>query len=402
MTVEPRQARWTILSFAIGAFAIGVSEFAAMGLLPYYAADLGVSEPVAGHAVSAYAIGVVVGAPVLAVSGARLPRKGFLMALIVAFGLANFLGALAPTISTLIVSRVLAGLPHGAFLGITMLAAAELLPKERRASGVAQVMLGLTLANVIGVPAAGAIGQALGWRSMFVIVAFIAILCAGLIARFAPSVPADRSVSPLGELVALKSRAVWLTLLVGAVGFGGVFAVYAYLSAAMIDAAAAPAWTIPLALSAFGIGSTLSNLIAARLTAWSQFGSAFILLCGMTVVPVLYALVVGDWPLMIAATFLLGATAGVFVPLQVRLMDVAGRGQTLAAAMNHAAFNFANALGPFLAGLALSAGFGWASTGWVGAGLAAAGIAVLGLAYVDAKRRQASKPDFSKEARTLP
>ncbi|MEO3387494.1 MFS transporter [Mesorhizobium sp. CAU 1741] len=386
MTIVARHPGMAILSFAIGAFAIGVSEFAAMGLLPYYAAGFQVTEPVAGHAVSAYAFGVVIGAPVLAIAGARLPRKPFLIGLIALFGVANLLAAFAPTMDMLTFSRFLAGLPHGAFLGIAMLTAADMLPKGRRARGVAQVMTGLTVANVIGVPAAGLIGQAMGWRSLFVIVAVIAVVSVVSIARFAPHVEADRGASPLSQISGLANRAVWLTLLTGAVGFGGVFAVYAYLSAAMIDIGNAPAFAIPLVLSVFGIGATLGNLVASRLASWSRFGGALVLLCGMTAAPILYALVMGNWPLMTLSIFILGITAGLFIPLQMRLMDVAGHAQTLAAAMNHAAFNLANALGPLFAGMALSAGYGWASTGWVGAAMAAAGIVVLGVAFMDSRQ----------------
>ncbi len=254
MTYPDAQIRRTILALALGAFAIGVSEFATMGLLPYYARDLGISEPVAGHAISGYAFGVVIGAPVLAVLGARLPRKLFLVLLIAFFALANAVAALAPTANLLIGSRFLSGLPHGAYLGIAMLFAADILPKGKRAQGVAKVLMGLTIANVIGVPAAGAIGQSFGWRWCFVIVTAIAAASALLIKRVAPVEPADPSASPLRELGVLRSRAMWLTLMVGSVGFGGVFAVYSFFSAAMIDAAAAPSWAIPLALSGFGLG----------------------------------------------------------------------------------------------------------------------------------------------------
>ena len=358
MTADTRQGQLAILSFALGAFAIGVSEFAAMGLLPYYAAGLDVENHIAGHAVSAYAIGVVIGAPVLAILGAKLPRKTFLLWLIAGFAIANLLSAVAPDITTLILTRGLAGLPHGAFLGVAMLYAADLMPKGQRSAGVAKVLMGLTIANVIGVPAAGALGQAVGWR----------------------------------ELGALKIRAGWLTLLVGAVGFGGVFAVYSYFSAAMIEAAQAPAWAIPVSLSAFGLGATIGNYISGRLASWSRMGGALVLLSGMVIASAAYALVMGNWPLMTLMVFLLGSTAGLVIPLQMRLMDVAGEAQTLAAALNHAAFNFANALGPFLAGIALSAGAGWAATGWVGAGLSMAGIAVLGLVWAEARRHDGSRP----------
>lgn len=388
MARTDRQARLTILSLALGAFGIGVTEFATMGLLPYYAADLGASEPQAGHAVSAYAIGVVVGAPVLAVLGALLERKLLLVLLIAFFGLANLLAAFAPSLDLLIAARFAAGLPHGAYLGVGMLFAAELSPDRRSASAVAQVLMGLTLANVIGVPAAGAVGQMFGWRWCFVIVAAIGSLAALMIARTAPAAQQDTTNSPLRELGALGNRAVWLTLAVGAVGFGAVFAVYSYLSAAMISAAHAPGWSIPLALSSFGVGATLGNYLAGRLAAWSHFGGALVLLAGMVGASLLYAGVMGIWPLMALAILLMGLMAGLVIPLQMRLMDVAGEAQTLAAALNHAAFNAANALGPWLAGLALAAGYGWGSTGLVGAGLGLGGVAMLGIAWLDARRRR--------------
>ncbi|WP_109464057.1 MFS transporter [Albibacillus kandeliae] len=386
MTFNDRQARLTILSLAIGAFAIGVSEFASMGLLPYYAADLGVSEPFAGHAVSAYAVGVVIGAPVLAVLGAFLNRKLLLVLLVAFYGVANLVSALAGSIEMLIAARFLSGLPHGAFLGVSMLFAAELSPGRSSATAVAKVLTGLTIANVIGVPAAGAIGQVFGWRWGFAIVTVVTILSGAMISRFAPSVPRNMAINPLSELSALANRAVLLTLAVSAVGFGAVFAVYAYLSAAMLDSAAGPVWSIPLALSAFGVGATIGNFLAGRLATWSHFGATLVLLAGMGVSALFYSAVIGDWVLMTLAIFALGLTAGLVIPLQMRLMDVAGNAQTMAAAMNHAAFNAANALGPFLAGLALSAGYGWASTGIVGATLAAGGIAVLAIAWLDAQR----------------
>jgi len=387
MTTTDRQARLTILSLALGAFSIGVSEFAAMGLLPYYASDLGVSETDAGHAVSAYAMGVVIGAPVLALTGAKLARRTFLVLLIAGFALANLLAALAPSAGMLTLARLLCGLPHGAYLGLSMLFAADMMPAGKRARGVAQVLSGLTVANIIGVPLAGAVGQFFGWRWCFVIVAVIAAASAVMIQRYAQYTPAAAGASARRELAALRNRALWMTLLVGAIGFGGLFAVYSYFSAAMIAAASAPSWAIPLALSGFGVGATLGNQVAGRLASWSRFGGALVLLAGMLVIPVVYVAVLGNWVAMSVTLMVLGLSAGLVIPLQMRLMDVAGDGQNIAAALNHAAFNFANALGPFLAGLTLAAGWGWESTGWVGCALSAAGIAMLCWAWRDAVRR---------------
>ena len=387
MTFTDRQARLTILSLALGAFAIGVTEFAAMGLLPYYAADLGVSEPAAGYAVSGYAIGVVVGAPVLAVLGSMLPRKLLLILLMAFFMIANVGTALAPELDTLVIARVLGGLPHGAFLGIGMLFAAEMMPEGRKAAGVAQVLMGLTVANVIGVPAAGFIGQTIGWRWCFAAVAVLAAASALMIARVAPQPEEGHNTNPLRELSALANRAIWLTLAVGAIGFGAVFAVYSYFSAALISAAETPSRAIPLGLSGFGVGATLGNYYAGMLANWSRLGGALVLLIGMVVTSLVYSAVMGEWVAMSLVVMVLGMTAGLVIPLQMRLMDVGGDGQTLAAALNHAAFNAANALGPWLAGIGLAAGYGWSVTGYVGAGLAAAGIVVLGLAWLDARPR---------------
>ncbi|MBD3804601.1 MAG: MFS transporter [Thioclava sp.] len=390
MTLSPSHARAVIFSLALGTFGIGVIEFATMGLLPYYAAEFGVSEAQAGHAISAYALGVVIGAPVLAVVGAKIPRKQFLIGLMGFYAVANLLAGFAPNMDAFMIARFASGLPHGAYFGMAMLFAADLMPKGKRAQGVAWVITGLTVANVVGVPLAGAIGQNFGWRWGFAIVAVICGLSAAMIWRVAPVTPRDPNASPMRELGALANRSVWLTLLVGSVGFGGIFAVYSYLSAAMIDTQAGPAWTIPVALSAFGVGGTIGNMIAGKLSDWSRFGAGFILLCGMFVMVLLYTVTIGNWVAMSLAMVALGSTAGMVIPMQVRLMEVAGDAQTLAAALNHAAFNLANAIGPFLAGIELAHGFGWEATGYVGAGLALAGLMFLGIAWLDSRRPTAS------------
>ena len=221
---NPASLTLVILSLALGAFAIGTSEFAAMGLLPWFAADLGLSEAEAGHVISAYAFGVVVGAPITTLLGARLPRRRYLAALIAAYGVLNLLAAVLPGYSTLVGMRFLAGLPHGGFLGVGMLYAADALPREKRAKGVTQVMLGLTVANIVGVPFAGILGDVLGWRSGFALPGVLALIAAVLILRLAPRVGVDPNAQPMEELKALGNPAVLLTLLVGMIGCGGLFA----------------------------------------------------------------------------------------------------------------------------------------------------------------------------------
>lgn len=380
------QLKLAILALGLGSFAIGTSEFAAMGLLPWYASDLAITEPQAGHVISAYALGVVVGAPITSILGARLPRRRYLAGLIAAYGLMNLLAAVLPGYGTLVFTRFLAGLPHGGYLGVAMLFAADALPREQRAKGVTQVLLGLTIANIAGVPLAGVLGQGLGWRWGFALPGVLALIAGWLILRLAPRVGAPEGINPLAELKALKNPAVMLTLLVGAVGCGGVFAVYSYLSAAMLATTNPPSWAVAALLSVFGVGMTLGSLMAARLTIrLGEFRAALLLMIFMAVTQGLASLAVGNWVLMIASSFVIGVGASMSVPLQTRLMEVAGEAQSMAAAMNHAAFNAANALGPWLAGMALAAGWGWASSGLVGVALSLAGLVVLGLAWWQAR-----------------
>lgn len=373
--------RGAVLALSLGAFSIGTSEFAAMGLLPYFAADLGITEPQAGHVISAYALGVVIGAPLTSILGARLPRRRYLAALIAFYGVMNLLAAAMPGLAALTGMRFLAGLPHGGFLGVAMLYAADALPREHRARGAARVLLGLTIANIFGVPFAGVLGQTVGWRWGFALPGVIALLSAWLILKLAPRVGGNPDARPMDELHALRNpRVLWL-LAVGAIGFGGMFAVYAYLTAAMIQTTDAPGWAIPLTLAMFGVGGTLGTWGFGRLTGrLGQIRTAYVSLVAMAATQAFAALVVGNWVLMVLSSFLLAAAAGLVIPLQTRLMDVAGRAQNMAASMNHAAFNFANALGPFLAGLALTAGWGWRAPGIVGVGLTLAGVVVLALA----------------------
>lgn len=373
--------RHAVLALALGAFAIGTSEFAAMGLLPYFADDLGISEPQAGHVISAYALGVVIGAPLTSMMGARLPRRRYLAALMAFYGVMNLAAAALPGLAALTGMRFLAGLPHGGFLGVAMLYAADALPREHRARGAAQVIMGLTVANIVGVPLAGWLGQSVGWRWGFALPGLIALLSAWLILKVAPRAGGNPHARPWDELQALRNpRVLWL-LAVGAIGFGGFFAVYAFLTAAMIATTDAPGYAIPLALGVFGIGGTLGTWAAGRVTErLGQIRAAYVTLAAMAATQGFASLAVGHWQMMVLSSFLLAAGAGLVIPLQTRLMDVAGRAQNMAAAMNHAAFNAANALGPFLAGMALAAGWGWASSGVVGIALTAAGAVVLTLA----------------------
>jgi DHA1 family inner membrane transport protein len=370
------------LVLALGGFAIGTTEFATMSLLPYLAQDLHISVPVAGHVISAYAFGVVVGAPLIAVLAARVPRKTLLISLMGLYALANGLSAVAPNYKWMLALRFLSGLPHGAYFGIAMLVAASVVPANQRAQAVGHVLLGLTVATIVGVPLANWLGQVVGWRWCFGIVAVLALVTAILVATFNPEARDDKGTSPSRELGALKRGQVWLTLIIGAIGFGGVFAVYTYLASTLMAVTAISAHIVPMVLAAFGVGMTAGNIVVPYLAERAVMKTAGLLLLGSAVTLALYpfaAARLGTVTLDVTAIGFCGALATV---LQTRLMDVAGDAQTLAAALNHSAFNVANALGPWLGGLAIAAGYGWTSTGWVGCGLALGGFAAWVVAFI--------------------
>lgn len=371
-----------LFSLAMGGFAIGTTEFASMSLLPFFAADLHIDEPTAGHAISAYALGVVLGAPLIAVLGARFARRTQLLMLMAVFALGNALTALAPGFGAMIAARFLSGLPHGAYFGIAALVAASLVPQQRRSQAIGQVMLGLTGATIIGVPLANLIGQAVGWRASFGLVSALALLTMLLCALFAPRDRAGRS-DPLQELGALRSGRVWMTLAISAIGFGGMFAVYTYLATTLIEVTKVSTEVIPFFLAIFGIGATLGNLFVPRFADRALMPTAGGILLFAAVALLAFPLAAGNPWLLAIDIFAIGASVALGAVLQTRLMDVAGDAQALAAALNHSAFNTANALGPFLGGLAIRQGLGWTSTGPVGAGLALLGFLIWIVAYRD-------------------
>ncbi len=364
------------LALAVGGFAIGTTEFAAMSLEPDLARGLGIDAPTVGHVISAYALGVVVGAPTIAVLSARMSRRTLLIGLMALFAIGNTLSALAPSYGWMLAFRFLAGLPHGAYFGIASLVAASLVPADRRTQAVGRVMLGLTVATIVGVPFATLLGQIASWRWVFALVGVLALTTATLVALLAPIDAPDRNASPLRELGALKRKQVWLTLATGAIGFGGMFAVYTYLASTLMEVTGVSPRMVPVVLAVFGVGMTIGNLVVPRFADKALMPTAGILLLWSAGALALYPLAAGNMTTMMLDVFAIGLGGALGTVLQTRLMDVAGDAQALAAAMNHSAFNTANAIGPWLGGLAIAGGFGWTSTGIVGCGLALGGLAI--------------------------
>jgi len=363
-------------ALAVGGFAIGTTEFASMSLLPYFARDLGIAAPTAGHVISAYALGVVLGAPLIAVLAAKLARRTLLIALMLVFALANGLTGLSPSYPVMLIFRFFSGLPHGAYFGVAMLVAASLVPHERRAQATARVLMGLTVATIIGVPCANWLGQSIGWRWAFAIVAVLALLTATLVALFAPHQPPEKGASPMTELAALGNRDVLLTLAIGAIGFGGFFAVYTYLADTLLTITHLSENLVPLVFAVFGTGMMAGLVIVPRFVHGRLMLVAGGCLLWFAVTMALYSFLTFNAWTITASVFAIGLGGALGPVLQTRLMDVAGRAQTLAAALNHSAFNFANALGPWLGGIAIAHGAGLSSTGLVGTGLALSGFAI--------------------------
>lgn len=381
-----------ILALATGGFCIGTTEFVAMGLIQEIAADLNISVPQAGHFISAYALGVVIGAPVIAILGARVPRKSLLLGLMLFYGIANALTALAKTPEMVLISRFIAGFPHGAYFGVGALVAAELAGPNKRASAVAQMMMGLTVATVLGVPLATWIGQQFGWRSGFEFSAAIAFITLISVAIFVPHIAVRTTASIKTELAGLKNINMWLTLAVGAIGFGGMFSVYSYVSPILTEYTQVNIDIVPIALAIWGIGMVIGGLIAGWLADKNLNKTLVGVLISSALAFILASFLMSNIYTAIAGLFFIGITVmGLGGGLQMRLMDVAGDAQGVAASLNHSAFNMANALGAFLGGWVLSHQMGWIAPIWVGFVLSLGGLIILLIAFAVEKKTQSHR-----------
>ncbi|MGH3361134.1 MAG: MFS transporter [Nocardioides sp.] len=367
-----------VLALAMGGFAIGTTEFVTMGVLPEVAAGVDVPIAQAGHVISAYALGVVVGAPVLAFFGAKWPRRGLLVALMAGYAVFNALSALAVSFEMLVLARFLDGLPHGGYFGVASLVAASMVAPERRGRAISWVLLGLPVANVLGVPLATVLGQQLGWRASYWLVAGLAGLALALVIAFVPACPGNPEATGRRELAALALPQVWLTMLAGAIGFGGMFALFSYVAPAVTEVGGLPRSAVPVFLLTLGIGMVVGNWVAGILVDWSILRSLLGSSIGLGVVLVAYwATAPAGWaalPAAFAVTFVGSVLA---LSMMLRLIDVAGHAETLGAAMSHSSLNVGNALGAWLGGLVIAAGHGYRAPILVGVALAVAGFLVV-------------------------
>lgn len=371
-----RNPRLAEFALALGGFGIGTSEFVIMGLMNRVAGDLAVSVPQVGYAISSYALGVVVGAPLISALAARVPKRALLIALMLVFAAGNIASAMAPGFWSFVGLRFIAGLPHGAYFGVAALVAAGAVPVDQRARAISRVMLGLTTAILIGAPLGTWAGNQFGWQIAFAGVGGIALLTAALIRLWVPVQPFDALASPLRELSALVKQRVLVTVAIACVGCGGMFSIFSYVMPTLTEQAGMSEALGPLVLVIFGIGSIVGNLVGGRMADKNLMRAIPRILIWCAVIQGGYYFAADYVWSGLLFVGLVGTCMALAPSLQTRLMDVAGNAQTMAASLNHAAFNGANALGAWLAGLVISAGFDWSSTGPVGTGLALCGLAI--------------------------
>ncbi len=379
-----------LIALALGGFVIGTTEFMTMGLLPEIAQGIGEDIPKTGHIITAYAFGVVVGAPLIVSLGAHLPKRELAIGLVLALGLGNAITAMASGYWPVMIARFLAALPHGAYFGVASLIAASLVAPEFRGRAISSVMLGLSIATVVGVPASTFLGQNLGWRSAYWLVLAIALITAIAILVLVPHSPGNHEASVRKELTALKQPQVLFAVATGMVGFGGLFAMYSYIAPIVTDVTDLSRVFINVFLLVFGVGSVVGTWAAGRLADWNVQSSV---IGGFVAMAVVLALFYYAAPYVVPAmilVFLVAVLGSVIaICLQIRLMHAAGEAQMLGAALNHSALNIANGLGALLGSVVIQAGYGYRAPSAVGVVLAIAGLAIFGISIWQRKRQSA-------------
>ncbi|MGW4246081.1 MFS transporter [Nocardia sp. NPDC004722] len=364
-----------LLALAIGAFGIGTTEFVIMGLLPEVAGDFGVSIPTAGWLVTGYALGVMLGAPVMTALGTRVSRKRMLMLLMGLFIAGNLLSALAPVFGVMLLGRVVASLAHGAFFGIGSVVAADLVAPDKKAGAIAMMFTGLTVANVVGVPLGTFVGQSLGWRTTFALVAALGVAGLAGVAKLVPDLPKPEGVHLRHELAAFKNIQVLLAMGMTVLGFGGVFAAITYIAPMMTEVAGFSDGSVTWLLVLFGAGMFAGNLVGGRFADRAPLLMLVAPLTGLAVTLALFTVTAHGKVAAAVTIFAIGLLGFATVPsLQKRVLDQAYAAPTLASAMNIGAFNLGNAISAWLGGLVIGAGFGYTAPNWVGAGLAASAL----------------------------
>ncbi len=383
----------SLYSLALGGLGIGITEFVMMGILPDVAADLSISIPKAGHLISAYALGVVIGAPLLVVIAGKYPPKNLLIFLMILFTVFNGFSAFAPDYNTLFIARLLAGLPHGAFFGVGSVVASRLADKGKSAQAISVMFAGLTFANVIGVPIGTYIGHHYSWRYTFVIIVLVGIATIFSLKSWLPNIPANKDRNLMKELSFFKRKEAWLIIAIISIGTGGLFAWFSYIAPLMTEVAGFSSNSISYILILAGTGMVLGNFIGGRLADKISPAKATFVLLLLMACSLLVVFSVSSNPILaLIMTFVTGTIAfSVGSPIQMLMINTAKGSEMLAASASQASFNIGNALGAFWGGLPLVAGYSYSSPQLVGAGMALTGGL---LAYILLANRK--RPFFIK------
>ncbi|NKQ57936.1 MFS transporter [Amycolatopsis sp. K13G38] len=382
-----------LLALAIGAFGIGTTEFVMMGVLPQTAADFGVSIPSAGYLITGYALGVVVGAPLLTALAVKLSRKTMLLAMMSLFTLGNTLFALSPNQEFGVAFRFLAGLPHGAFFGAGAVVASSLVKPGDRAKAVSMMFLGLTLANVVGVPLGTLLGQQVGWRATFGVVALIGLVAIAAIVKLIPHQGRPEQASLRGELSAFLRPQVWFALAIVTFGFGGVFASLSYVTPMLTDVAGYDPANVTLLLALAGVGMTIGNLLGGRLADKALMPSLYVALFALALVLGIFTITAHSKVGAAITIFAVGIAGFMIGPMmQTRIMQKAGGSPSLVSAAVQSAFNTANSIGAYLGGLVIAGGLGLVAPNVVGATLSVLGLSIAAVSGVLDRREQQQQP----------
>lgn len=377
-----------LIALAVGGFGIGLTEFVIMGILPEVASALDITIPQAGHFISAYALGVVVGAPLLTLFGSKWPGHKILLLLMLWFTVFNTLSAFANSYTLLLISRFLSGLPHGAFFGIGAVVAGKLASPGKSAQAIATMFTGLTVANLIGVPFGTYLGQHFSWNVSFILVGFVGILALLSIKFWMPELPKSSEKGIKKDLKVLKKGELWMVILLTTIGTGGFFAWYSYIAPLITNVAGHPESVVRYAMILAGAGMVLGNLLGAKMAEkFSPIYAVIISLLLMVVALISNSYVADNKVMILVLTFLIGTIAFCLsTPIQMAVINSAKGSEMLGSSMNQSAFNMGNASGAYLAGLPIAMGFGLTSATLVGAALAATGV-LLAIAVIFIRKR---------------
>ncbi|XWW47382.1 MFS transporter [Fibrella sp. USSR17] len=385
-----------LLPLTMGGFGIGMTEFVMMGILPDLARTLHISIPVAGHLISAYALGVVLGAPLLVAMAGNYPPKKILLGLMALFTVFNILSAFAPTYEVMLVTRLLSGLPHGAFFGVGAVVASRLAGPGKEARAISMMFAGLTVANIIGVPLGTYIGHEISWRITFVLIGVVGLITLLGIYKLLPDMPVVGESNLRKDLKLFTYAEPWLILGVTAIGTGGLFAWFSYIAPLLTEVAHFEAsqitWILVLAGVGMAVGNLLSGLVADRVSPIK----ATMLFLGLMVVSLIVVYYVSPFKIpLLAMTFITGAISfSLGAPIQILMIRAANGSEMLASSITQAGFNIGNALGAFFGGLPIAAGLGYASPQWVGAIMAFVGLLLAGVVYMRQQGAQADVVDL--------